>query len=250
MLAVQKMLDELGLHFPKRLEDPDAEEAWIASWIRAFKDYQPWILEAATIRIIEGRAERSHPIIADVKKVCADVMRDDADSKPQLRAAPPGPGDVFKLANELIRGDLGKRAAREGWVLTLRDFVVKHQRLPEGRLEIDRIIGIRDLFLTNLNDCIEGRGGFFGHDLIKLGKSMARREYQIAQRILGENAADWYLGKISTAEAPKPKDKDAPKEDVTLPNPTRKLMESLQDAAVRTADGFSRHVVGGRPCSP
>jgi hypothetical protein len=201
MIAVQKMLDELGLHFPKRLDDPDGEEAWVASWIRAFKSYQPWILEAATIRIIEGRSERSHPIIADVKKVCHEILREDAESKPELRVAPPGPGDVFKLANDLIRGDLGKRAAREGWALTLRDFIVKHQRLPDGRLEIERIIGIRDKFLMNLIDCIEGRGGFFGHDLIKLGKSMARREYEIAQRVLGPNAADWYLGKIPMREA-------------------------------------------------
>jgi hypothetical protein len=201
MIAVQKMLDELGLHFPKRLDDPDGEEAWVASWIRAFKSYQPWILEAATIRIIEGRSERSHPIIADVKKVCHEILREDAESKPELRVAPPGPGDVFKLANDLIRGDLGKRAAREGWALTLRDFIVKHQRLPDGRLEIGRIIGIRDKFLMNLIDCIEGRGGFFGHDLIKLGKSMARREYEIAQRVLGPNAADWYLGKIPMREA-------------------------------------------------
>jgi hypothetical protein len=83
----------------------------------------------------------------------------------------------------------------------LRDFVVKHQRLPEGRIEIDRILATRDKFLVNLNDCIQGRGGFFGYDLVKLGKSMARREYEIAQRILGPNAADWYLGKIVSREA-------------------------------------------------
>jgi hypothetical protein len=247
MIAVQKMLDELGLHFPKRLEDPDAEDAWVGSWIRAFKNYQPWVLEAATVRIIEGRSERSHPIIADVKKVCADVLRDDADAKPELRAAPPGPGDVFKLANELIRGDLGKRAARDGWVLTLRDFIVKHQRLPENRIEIDRIISTRDLFLAKLNDCIEGRGGFFGHDLVKLGKSMARREYEIAQRILGENAADWYLGKIVSAPAPRARDVDAINDaTVALTAPDRPFMEAMQDAAVRTADGFTRHTQRGR----
>jgi hypothetical protein len=135
-----------------------------------------------------------------VKKVCHDIIREDAESKPELRAAPPGPGDAFKLANDLIRGELGRRAAQEGWVLTLRDFIVKHGRLPDGRGEIERIIGIRDKFLMNLIDCIEGRGGFFGHDLVKLGKSMARREYEIAQRVLGPDAADWYLGKLPTRE--------------------------------------------------
>jgi hypothetical protein len=247
MIAVQKMLQELGLHFPKRLDDTDSGEAWVASWVRAFKNYQPWVLEAATVRIIEGRSERSHPIISDVKKVCHEIIREDAESKPELRAAPPGPGDVYKLANELIQCEIGKRAAREGWVLTLRDFVVKHHRLPEGRIEIDRLLATRDKFLVNLNDCIQGLGGMFGHDLEKLGKSMARREYEIAQRVLGPNAADWYLGKIVSSETPRARDVDAINEvPVTLTAPNRPFMEAMQGAAVRTADGFTRHTQRGR----
>lgn len=196
MIAVQKMLDELGLHFPKRLDDPDGEEAWVASWIRAFKNYQTWVLEAATVRIIEGRTERSHPIIADVKKVCHEIIREDAESKPRLQTPEPGVSDAYKLANDLIKGELGRRAAREGWVLTLRDFIVRERRLPEGRIEIERIINIRDKFLNNLIDCMEGRGGFFGGDLVKLGKSMAKREHQIAARVLGDQAPEWYVGKL------------------------------------------------------
>lgn len=202
MQAVQKMLDELGLHFPKRIDaDEEIEEAWVSSWVRAFKNFEPWVLEAATIRIIEGRTERSHPIISDVKKVCYEVIREDAETKPKLPTEAKSVGDSYRLAAELIKGELGKRAAREGWVLTLRDFVVNNHRLPEGQLEINRLIGIRDKFLMNLNDCIEGRGGLFGAPLAKLGRSMVKREYEIAQRVLGPNAADWFLGKVVSREA-------------------------------------------------
>ena len=191
---VQKVLSRLGNIWPKRLDDDGVAE-WFAEYETALRNYESWVLDAATTRIIQTRKTPGFPLPREVIDVCQQVLADDRAAKPQFNATK-APGDPFKLANELVCGDLGKRAAREGWVLTLRDFIVREGRLPQGDAEIRRLIATRDRFQQNLIDCIDGNGGLFGEPLAKLGRSMAKREYEIAKRVLGPNAEDWYARRI------------------------------------------------------
>ena len=190
---VQKILTRLGNIWPKRIDDETLGE-WLTDWESALKQFDPWVIDAAATRIVHDRTSDRFPLPADVRRVCFQVLAEDRASKPTFNATQPS-RDPYALAAELIQSDLGRRAAREGWVLTLRDFIAREGRLP-GESEIRKLIGIRDKFLVNLRDCIGGNGGLFGGPLSKLGRSMARREHEIAQRVLGPDAGDWYAGKI------------------------------------------------------
>jgi len=193
---VQKILTRLGNIWPKRIDDETLGE-WLADWESALKQFEPWLIDAATTRIVHDRTSDRFPLPADVRRVCFQVLADDRQSKP-------GPEiskmqrDPYGFANEFIYCELGKRAAQEGWVLSLRDFVVKEGRLPTES-EIRKLISIRDKFLQDLIDCIDGRGGIMGGPLSKLGRSMAKREYEIAQRVIGPDVSDWYAGQLNNA---------------------------------------------------
>lgn len=190
---VQKFLVRIGNVWPKRLEDENVD-AWVLEWENALKQFDGWVIEAAATRIIHDRTQAGFPFPAEVRRICYQVVADDRKSQPRLDAEKTQ-RDPYKLANELIHQEIGKRAAREGWALTLRDFIAREGRLP-GDSEVRGLLSKRDKFLMNLRDCQNGRGGLIGGDLAKLGRSMARREYEIAQRVLGEQAADWYAGKF------------------------------------------------------
>jgi hypothetical protein len=191
---VHKLLTRLGNIWPKRIDEETLGE-WLADWESALKQFDGWVIDAAATRIVHDRTSDKFPLPADVRRVCFQVAADDKQKQPRMDE-PARVQNPYKLASELIQCSMGKRAAREGWVLTLRDFVVTNGRLPQSETEIKRLIAIRDKFQQNLIDCIDGNGGMFGGPLAKLGGSMAKREFEIAQRVLGPDAEDWYARRL------------------------------------------------------
>jgi hypothetical protein len=191
---IQKVLSRLGNIWPKKLDDDGVVE-WFAEYESLLRNYEPWVLDAATTRIIGSKKTPGFPLPREVIDACEQVLADDRRVKPRLDVGP-DKANPYKLASELIQCELGRRAAREGWVLTLRDFVARNGRLPQGDIEIKKLIKIRDQFQQNLIDCIDGNGGLLGGPLSKLGRTMARREYEIAQRVLGPDAEDWYARRL------------------------------------------------------
>ena len=196
---VQKLLTRLGNIWPKRIDEETLGE-WLADWESALKQFDGWVIDAAATRIVHDRTSDKFPLPADVRRVCFQVVADDKQKQPRMDESEQFK-DPYKLAADLIRCTMGQRAAREGWCLTLRDFIASNERLPESEREVSKLIASRDTFLNNVIDCMEGRGGIAGKSLAKLGQTMCKREYEIAQRILGPNAADWYLGKLPILEA-------------------------------------------------
>lgn len=192
MLAVQKMLDELGLHFPKRLEEGDAEVAWVASWVKAFKNFEPWILESATQRIIENRTERSHPIISDVKKVCYEIQREEAASKPPMpvhheQQHP----DPFALADHLINCQLGRTAARDNpsWIVPLHDFCREFKRLPYSS-EIEQLKRIAHNGEQIEHAFAIGKVHDLHNTLAASRNALRLRREKLRRRLLGDRADD------------------------------------------------------------
>ena len=179
---VEKLLTRLGNIWPKRIDDDNLTE-WLADWESALGQFDGWVLEAAATRIVHDRTQAGLPFPAEVRKVCYQVLADDKRGKPSLEFKK-APSDTYKLADELIMGPAGKRAAQEGWALTLRDFIALNGRLPDLG-EIRKLITTKDKFIRNLGECHAGRGGEFGKALTVLGDSMARREKTIADRIMG-----------------------------------------------------------------
>lgn len=191
---VNKFLTTVGSVWGKRHESEAAAKDWFKAWIFALDRYEPWILEAAARRIVDERKDDYFPKPREVHDVCRAIIAEDRRGKPDLLKAAQ-PANPYKLADELIRGELGKRAAREGWAITLHDFCRDNGRLP-NEYETSRLVAVRDKFLDNLRACMSGNGGLFGGDLVKLGRSMVEREHRYAAMILGAQAPLWYAGKV------------------------------------------------------
>jgi hypothetical protein len=192
---VNKFLTTVGSVWGKRHDSEEAGLEWFKNWIFSLDRYEPWVLDAAARRIVDERRDDYFPKPAEVHQVCRQILAEDKHAKPTLSITP----DVahpYKLASELIQCELGRKAAREGCVLTLRDFVVRNARLPQGDSELKKLIQTRNDFQQSLIDCIDGNGGDFSGALAKLGRSMAKREYEIAQRVLGSDAEDWFATRL------------------------------------------------------
>lgn len=190
---VQKFLVRMGNVWPKKLDDQNID-VWLSEWEGALRQFDGWVIDAAATRIVHDRTQSGFPFPAEVRKVCFQVLADDRASKPTLETEKK-PANPYKLADDLMRCELGRRAAREGWALTLRDWIAEKHRLPDEG-EVRRLIKVRDEFIVKLKECLRGEGGLFGAGLADLGKKMVKREHEIAQRVLGEQAGEWYAGKF------------------------------------------------------
>lgn len=94
-------------------------------------------------------------------------------------------GRFTKLAYGLIRSDMGRRAAEEGWILGLFEFIETRGRLPSGEPEIwtlrESARGLDDAYA----ECARG-GWDYAEPLRKLGDSMLERRNKLAAIALGE----------------------------------------------------------------
>lgn len=86
-------------------------------------------------------------------------------------------------AKKRVHSELGRRAAREGWVLGLCEFIANHGREP-NKYEIERIKDTSDF----VNRCAAGQihMGVLHDGLLKLSHLILARRERLAQEVLGE----------------------------------------------------------------
>lgn len=208
---VSDFLSRVVIHFPVRFESDAREAEWLRSMIDAIGGYDADVLAKAAQRIIDKRTDRRFPLPAEIRGVCQEIAED-----ARLEALPIDTADApprfasyrYKLADELVMTDMGRQAARDGWVLGLHHFVVEHGRLPDANKRkpfevweemadgggIDR----RTLMLTEVEylqraaqdfeayhaRCLGGRFPL-APALAGLGSAMRARSDELARRVLG-----------------------------------------------------------------
>jgi hypothetical protein len=188
--AVTKFLTELSLHFGKRFESDEAEDQWLDSMERNLRVYTPSVLERACKRIVDTRKDRYFPLPAECRAACEDIVKiEEAEKAPLLREPQhkfAGHADwQYRRADELIMiGPLGKQAAREGWILSLHDFIRENGRLPTSDLEVrkckDAARGFDEAYERLLRN-----GGVLSPNLIALGDAMLKRRESLRARVMG-----------------------------------------------------------------
>ena len=168
--------------------DEDTEEKWIAMMIAELKHFSPEVLDHAALSLMRNRKDKYFPMLS----VCLDACREsrkfiesrnpklNIDAHSSLKSA--YSEDRTKLANELVMGEMGRRAATEGWVLSLHDFIHTKIRLPLPH-EVPKLKASAKGFDEALDQC---RGGGFDHakSLTDLGLSMLTRRQQLTDMVL------------------------------------------------------------------
>lgn len=174
---------------PRQDGGEEQEKKWFDMMIRELRPFSPEVLERAATDISRSRKDRRFPTLADCLSACYEAKKWlDAQNPVLPRDAGKKAGDNsesrYALADDLVRGPMGREAARDGWILALHDFIRQNMRLPDAG-EVHRIkISIRD-FEEAYEKTL--RGGWAGASaLAQLGDKMAARREELRQMVLGE----------------------------------------------------------------
>jgi hypothetical protein len=145
---VAKFVSTIAVHFPPpRFDSPEQEAEWLRSIIESLKSYDESVLDRACQWIIDHRGlkanEKWFPVPAEIRKVCNEIIDEDR-RVPLLRQAaaeifdgkkaPPHSRARTALVLDLLKGEMGREAARDGWIGSLVDYVRHAKELPDGSM--------------------------------------------------------------------------------------------------------------------
>ena len=185
---VSEFVSKLVMHFPVRFDSDERQIEWVDSMTVAFRGYDGDVLMRAAQKTIDTRTDRKFPLIAELHKICREIIYDDKITQKALpgvtsaeRADPASP-ERARLADDLVLGEMGRQAAREGWILHLWHFVRDNGRLPEQR-QIQKLKDEVRGFEEALDHARKG-GWDQAQVLVKTGTSMLSRRQELAERVL------------------------------------------------------------------
>ena len=185
---VADLISKLVMHYPVRFDSEERQTEWIGSMVAAFKSYNADVLQRAAQRIIDTRTDRRFPLVAEIHKVCTSIIYDDGLKQQSLGVNPsPEKQSVYSESREqwadtLVMGEMGRQAAREGWILTLHDYARQHARLPDPA-GIGKLKAQATGFDEALGKC--RCGGFpLANHLRELGTSMLARRQKLTEMVL------------------------------------------------------------------
>lgn len=192
---VSAFIATVQVHFPRGgTRDEDLEDAWMTSMVKFLAPFTKDVLAAAAEHILRTRdprkqGQRWFPSPRECIEACELMQRTmNVQATPLLsygnRDPSPWAGWRVKLANDLMRTEMGRQAAREGWNGVLWNFARENQRLPTDEHELRMVKGAAARFAKVLRDCEEGRGGEFGKPLAALGRSIQAKHAAAAKDIL------------------------------------------------------------------
>ena len=149
--GVAQFISIVGLHFPrpKFSDDEVMEGAWMASMTRALSGYDDDVLGEAAQKMLSTRVPKKDgkffPVPAECSAVCDDILYWRQKVQTPL-LAPPNPDtwsdERLSLAFDLCKGELGRRAAREGWIGSLFEYCRKNMEIPRTSEQIAGCIAV------------------------------------------------------------------------------------------------------------
>jgi hypothetical protein len=192
-VAAGKFIRDVMVFFPVKFDGEAHEDAWTDSMIRNLQCYSPDVLKRAAQKIIDTRDDkyaRRFPLPAECKRVCDDIIKWD-----QLHEAPKllvegtskidGYDRAYRHADWLImQAPIGKQAAKEGWALSLHDFIRVNGKLPADRHEIEKCKASAKGFDEAFAVCVRGEAGMLSRPLLGLGEAMLKRRHRIEDMVL------------------------------------------------------------------
>lgn len=179
------MIKRLLIVFGK--PDTSDVKAYLAEVALATNGFAEGVQDDACTEIMKHHKSRVFPTPAQCRKACEDVVEQRGQAamrKPLPVFHPAWSKPVMAKADSLIRGPLGKRAADEGWILSLHDFCRNEQRLPVN-FEISGCMNSAKEF-DNAYRMAQETPGPMGAAMVKLGNAMLARRDRCARVTDGE----------------------------------------------------------------
>ena len=190
--GVAQFISVVGLHFPrpKFNDDEILESAWVASMTRTLSGFSDEVLAQAAQKILTTRHPKRDgaffPKPAECSDICVEIQRWSKASETPLLAKP-NPNDWsderLSMAFDLLKGEMGRRAAREGWVSALYHFCRKNVRLPNAD-EIGGCIASAKNVERIMAEIEQREPSAFNNAVLGLGRSVLQRGNELADRVL------------------------------------------------------------------
>ncbi|MGD9724498.1 MAG: hypothetical protein AB7U76_24935 [Pirellulales bacterium] len=204
---VSTFISYLALHFGEMKFDADSEAQrdkahteWLRSMIRHLSGYSQECLDRAQDAIISGRKYKSFPLLSEIIDACNKAQKALNDERPKLNFGsknidytrlPSWSSERIALADELVMCEMGRQAAKEGWIGSLHGFCCREMRLPQnsyrdkdGRPEIDGVKYDAKAVVEQTSKATRGELGPFSPALAQMGKELLKRREFLANMVL------------------------------------------------------------------
>jgi hypothetical protein len=137
------MMAKLAVHYGLPDKDAKHAEKVAAEYARLMSQYSDHELREAADLVLTRHRYRTWPSVAECISALEDYRRGvrekNAPEVARKTSYPEWSSERIAKADNIVNCALGRRAAAEGWVLSLHDFARKHERLPTER-EIPTLI--------------------------------------------------------------------------------------------------------------
>lgn len=144
--AIAEFADEMLKHFPPFRQWEDYQEkAWAETLDAELSGFSAEVIKAAQKQIVRTRKPRDPrpPMVSECIDACLEARRflesdKQAQTLPEMRSNTlDWSADRLKLARDLMHTQMGRQAAKEGWIGALYAFARKNQRLPDAGKRVE-----------------------------------------------------------------------------------------------------------------
>lgn len=189
--AAVKFAETILQLFPPFRWEPDQEDRWMEIMARETSGFSDAVLDRA-LSIMVRRKDHRMPTPGECINACIEAKRwldqdRQAGEIPELQrsSGDDWSADRVRLAYELCKGtQLGKEAAKDGWILSFWHFCREEQRVPKGQ-EIEQCkrdsAGIDEIYAA----CARGEGGALTKACAAWGASVIEKREKLRAEVLG-----------------------------------------------------------------
>ena len=145
-MDAQSFFDAMRFFGEPNLPD-NADKATIyGAYARALSQYSDKVLQRAADGMLATRSQRKFPLLAECLEACrsaqdeiaGEAKRENDNRRQSAKSNDPWSPERVHLADGMMRSEIGREAAREGWIVSLHDFCREDGRLP-NKFEAERV---------------------------------------------------------------------------------------------------------------
>jgi hypothetical protein len=184
-------LDRILKNFPPYNWTEDRQKEWVTSVVKELGQMPRDVLMRAADELVRTRKVARTPVVAELVDACKEaqywVERDKAGGQLNLDSREVKTFAIWSderriLADQLVMTPQGKRAAKEGWIFGLHNFIRENGRVPT-EYEERQLKQSSEEFLVEFRKCLNG-GFACAKPLAELGAKMLKRREELSDMVL------------------------------------------------------------------
>lgn len=178
-IVIEPMIRMFGEH------GTDDADLVIATYVRQFEKFDGDVLREAWDRTVADfmpSRRQTWPPVALLRKHAERVAEEIGARRERHTSQPKDLAwsqEAIAAANRLIQSEMGRQAAREGWITQLHDYCRGARSLPDASM-VYRLQSAARKFETAYQEVAKGNGGTLSAALLRLGDTMLARRDELA----------------------------------------------------------------------